>query len=121
MPETCGSVQITRGRVIAAFQVLPPDAGITTLGLAWLLGCPEYPVRAAVSWLALGGLVAVAGEHMRRDRRGKRYGTRLYRWTGREDIQRVARDETARRCQAEQGTQSLAAQWLSRRWVQPCG
>lgn len=117
MSDACGSVVITRGRVIAAFRALPPEEGITTLGLAWMLGCPEYPVRAAVSWLALGGLVAVAGEHMRRDRRGKRYGTRLYRWTGREDIQRVARDETQRRCQAEQPVQALAAQWLSRRWV----
>ncbi len=121
MPNACGSVTITRGRVIAAFRALPPDAGITTLGLAGLLDCPEYPVRAAGRWLALGGLVTVAGEHVRRDGRGKRYGARIYRWTGREDIQRVARDETQRRCQAEQPVQALAAQWLSRRWVQPCG
>lgn len=106
----------TRARVLAAFKALPPEVGITTLGLAWMLDCPEYPVRAAVSWLALGGLVELAGEHRRRDHRGKRYGAKLYRWTGREAIQRVAQNPEARRIVREQDTQQLAAAWLSRKW-----
>ncbi|MBP6582806.1 MAG: hypothetical protein KA204_04955 [Chromatiaceae bacterium] len=107
---------ITRARVIAAFRVLPPASGITTLGLAWCLGCPETAVRAAVSWLVLGGLVELAGEHRRRDRRGKRYGAKLYRWTGRENVARVPQDPEARRFNREQATQRLAADWLSRKW-----
>lgn len=108
----------TRARVLAAFKALPPEVGITTLGLAWMLGCPEYPVRAAVSWLVLGGLVELAGEHRRRDNRGKRYGAKLYRWTGREDVRRVAQDPQARRFNREQeqvaDIASLALAWLSR-------
>ncbi len=106
----------TRSRVLAAFKVLPPDAGITTLGLAWCLGCPEVAVRAAVAWLVLGGLAELAGEHTRRDRRGKKYGARLYRWTGRATVARVPQDPEARRFVREQAPdlQALAASWLSR-------
>ena len=111
-------VMVTRGRVIAAFRALPPDAGITTLGLAWMLDCPEMAVRAAVAWLTLGGLVTVAGEHTRRDGRGKKYGATIYRWTGREAIHRVRRDPEARRFNLEQeqlaDTAALALAWLSR-------
>lgn len=106
----------TRARVLAAFRVLPPEAGITTLGLAWCLDCHETAVRAAVSWLTLGGLVEVAGDHTRKDKRGKRYRARLYRWTGREDIRRVPRDPDDRRRDLEQAPDlaSLALAWLSR-------
>lgn len=82
-----------------------------------MLECPEYPVRAAVSWLTLGGLVEVAGDHTRKDKRGKRYRARLYRWTGREDIRRVPRDPDDRRRDLEQvqvDLASLALAWLSR-------
>ncbi len=58
---------IDRARVLGAFRQLPEGVGITTLGLAWLVQCAEYRVRAAVSWLMLGGLVEPAGEHRRRD------------------------------------------------------
>jgi hypothetical protein len=112
--------QVTREKILEAWRALPEGCGITTLGLAWLAGCTEeHRVRAAVSWLLLGGLVELAGDHWRRDRRGRLYRTRLYRWTGREDIRRVARDEEKRRSEAEvaQDLQKLAASWLSRRWV----
>jgi hypothetical protein len=110
---------ITRSRVLAAFRELPEGAAITTLGLAWLAGCAdEHRVRAAVSWLMLGGLVEDAGTHRRRDRRGRAYACHLYRWTGREDIRRVPQDPQARRFKAEQeqvaDTTSLALAWLSR-------
>jgi hypothetical protein len=110
--------QITRQRVIDGFKALPPGTAISTLGLAWLIGCiEEYRVRAAVSWLALGGLVELAGEHRRRDRRGRSYVCRLYRWTGREEVSRVPHDPRARRFKVEQAgradTASLALAWLS--------
>lgn len=111
---------MTRERVLLAFRELPQGIAITTLGLAWLVGCiEEHRVRAAVSWLCLGGLVELAGEHRRRDRRGRSYRARLYRWTGREEIRRVARDEGERRVTLErdQDMTALAASWLSRRWA----
>lgn len=108
----------TRARVLDAFRTLPPDAGITTLGLAWMLDCPEMAVRAAVAWLTLGGLVTVAGEHTRRDGRGKKYGATIYRWTGRAELSRVSQDPEVRRFNREQqqvaDTASLALAWLSR-------
>jgi hypothetical protein len=110
---------IDRQRVLDAFKALPPGVGITTLGLAWLVGCiQEYRVRAAVSWLALGGLVEEAGQHWRRDRGGRSYRAKLYRWTGRAEIRRVPQDIRARRFEAEQAQQAdiaaLALAWLSR-------
>lgn len=109
---------VTRERVIDAFKALPPGVAISTLGLAWLLGClDEHRIRAAVSWLALGGLVELAGAHPRRDRRGRAYQARLYRWSGREEIRRVPRDESSRRGAAERDVQALACSWLSRRWA----
>ena len=109
---------VTRERVIGAFKALPAGVAISTLGLAWVLGCgAEHRIRAAVSWLALGGLVEPAGEHPRRDRRGRVYLARLYRWSGREEIRRVPRDGASRRQEAERDLQSLAASWLSRRWA----
>lgn len=111
--------QITRQRVIDAFRALPVGTAISTLGLAWLVGCiEEHRIRAAVSWLALGGLVEAAGGHPRQDRRGRRYQAQLYRWTGREAIARVPHDPRARRFAAEQARQpdaaALAMAWLSR-------
>lgn len=109
---------MTRELVLRAFQELPPGVGITTLGLAWLCGCAgEHRVRAAVSWLLLGGLVEAAGDHWRRDCRGRAYRARLYRWTGRAEIRRVARDEIERRGSLEREAAALASSWLSRRWV----
>jgi hypothetical protein len=115
-----GEVTMTRELVLRAFQDLPPGVAITTMGLAWLAGCAEeYRVRAAVSWLMLGGLVEQAGEHWRRDRRGRAYRAKLYRWTGRADIRRVARDEDERRLLAarDPDATALAMAWLSRRWA----
>ena len=110
---------ITRQRVIDAFKALPEGVAISTLGLSWLVGSiEEHRVRAAVSWLALGGLVELAGVHRRRDRRGRSYACRLYRWSGREDVQRVRHDPQARRREREveqrADTASLALAWLSR-------
>jgi len=108
---------IDRQKVLDAFRELPEGVAISTLGLAWLACARECRVRAAVSWLALGGLVEQAGEHWRRDRGGRAYRAKLYRWTGRKVIRRVARDESERRAVAEQDVAALAASWLSRRWV----
>ena len=110
---------ITRQRVIDAFKALPEGVAISTLGLSWLVGSiEEHRVRAAVAWLALGGLVELAGEHRRRDRRGRSYACRLYRWSGREGIRRVPHDRRARRFEVEQEAQvdvaALALAWLSR-------
>ena len=109
---------IDRARGLGAFRQLPEGVGITTLGLAWLVQCAEYRVRAAVSWLMLGGLVEPAGEHRRRDQRGRIYRTRLYRWTGQERITRGPQDREARRVSREQeqvaDTSALALAWLSR-------
>lgn len=118
MPQP-GVDTVTRQRVIDAFKALPPGVAISTLGLSWLVGCiKEHRVRSAVSWLALGGLVELAGEHPRRDRRGRSYACRLYRWTGREEIRRVRHDPQARRREREEVTQvdtaTLALAWLSR-------
>ena len=110
------SEAVTRGRVLAAFAALPPESAITTLGVAWLLGCPEHRVRAAVSWLALGGLLKVVGEWRRKNPRGECYGASLYAWTGEREIRRVARDRTLRQCRREQDVQAIAAEWLSRKW-----
>ena len=105
--------------MIDAFRALPPGVAISTLGLAWLVGCiEEHRIRAAVSWLTLGGLVELAGEHPRRDRRGRRFRVRLYRWTGREAITRVRHSLEDRRREREidqrADTVSLAMAWLSR-------
>ena len=110
---------ITRQRVIDAFKALPEGVAISTLGLSWLVGSiEEHRVRAAVSWLALGGLVELAGVHRRRDRRGRSYACRLYRWSGREDVQRVRHDPQARRREREVEQRAdvgaLAMSWLSR-------
>lgn len=108
----------TRERVLEAFRVLPEGTAISSLGLAWLCGCAEAQARAAVSWLTLGGLVELAGEHPRRDRRGRLYRARLYRWRGRDTIRRVPHDRRARRFEVEQDVQvdvsALALAWLSR-------
>ncbi|MBP8198201.1 MAG: hypothetical protein KAX64_06535 [Chromatiaceae bacterium] len=112
MPEP----RIDRGRVLAAFEALPPHSAITTLGIAWLLRCPEHRVRAAVSWLVLGGVLEVAGEWRRKNLRGEYYGAALYRWNGEREIKRVAQDPRARRLDREQDVQAMAASWLSRKW-----
>lgn len=108
----------TRERVLEAFRVLPEGTAISSLGLAWLCGCAEAQARAAVSWLTLGGLVELAGEHPRRDRRGRRFQVRLYRWTGREAITRVRHRPEDRRREREAVTQvdigAMALAWLSR-------
>jgi hypothetical protein len=111
MPE-----RITRSRVLEAFAALPPEAAITTLGIAWLLNTQEHRVRAAVSWLTLGGVLEVAGEWRRKNPRGEYYGAALYRWNGEREIRRVPQDRTARRFSREQDVQTLAASWLSRKW-----
>ena len=110
---------MTREQVIRAFRALPPGTAISTLGLAWLIGCiEEHRIRAAVSWLTLGGLVELAGEHPRRDRRGRRFQVRLYRWTGREAITRVRHRPEDRRREREEAAQvdvgAMALAWLSR-------
>jgi hypothetical protein len=109
---------VTRQRVIDAFRSLPPGTAISTLGLAWLVGCTEHRIRAAVSWLALGGLVEPAGEHPRRDRRGRAYLARLYRWSGREEIRRVRHRPEDRRRERDEAAQvdvgALALAWLAR-------
>lgn len=111
-------VAMTREQVLMAFQELPTGVAITTLGLAWLCQCAnEHRIRAAVSWLLLGGLVENAGEHWRRDCRGRAYRARLYRWTGKTDIQPVAREVHERWRPLDRDTQALASSWLSRRWV----
>lgn len=108
----------TRERVLEAFRALPEGTAISSLGLAWLCGCAEAQARAAVSWLTLGGLVELAGEHPRRDRRGRRFQVRLYRWTGREAITRVRHRPEDRRREREAVTQvdigAMALAWLSR-------
>ena len=108
----------TRERILEAFKALPPGVAISTIGLAWLCGCGEAQARAAVAWLTLGGLVELAGSHPRRDRRGRAYRARLYRWSGREGIRRVPHDRRARRFESEQDAQvdvaALALAWLSR-------
>ena len=108
----------TRERILEAFKALPPGVAISTIGLAWLCGCGEAQARAAVAWLTLGGLVELAGSHPRRDRRGRAYQARLYRWSGREEIRRVRHDPQARRREREveqrADTASLALAWLSR-------
>lgn len=71
---------ITRAQALAAFRRLPEGCAITTVGLAFILGCPEHRVRGAVSWLAAGGLVVAAGSYPRKDRRGKNYSPRLWAW-----------------------------------------
>lgn len=112
------SVQVTRAGVLQAFKAVPAGAEISTTGLAWLCGCDEHRIRAAVSWLALGGIIELAGKYPRRDRRGRTYRARLYRWSGREEIARVPRDAEDRRRVRELEQQgdamSLAMAWLSR-------
>ena len=119
MPRPAPEDRVTREQVILAFKALPPGAAISTLGLAWLVGCiEEHRIRAAVSWLALGGLVELAGVHRRRDRRGRSYVCRLYRWSGQEEIRRVRHRAEDRRREREQeqlaDVGALAMNWLSR-------
>jgi hypothetical protein len=111
--------RVTRAAVIGAFKALPPGTAISTLGLAWLIDCiEEHRIRAAVSWLALGGLVEMAGEHPRRDRRGRSYACRLYRWSGQEEIRRVRHRPEDRRRERDEAAQvdvgALALAWLAR-------
>lgn len=106
---------ITRAMTLDAFMRLPSGCAITTIGLAWLLSCPEHRVRGAVSWLAAGGLV-VATDAARRDRRGKGYAPKLWSWRGEGEILKLRRDRTERQIVKEADSQALAAHWLSRRW-----
>ena len=119
MPRPAPEDRVTREQVILAFKALPPGVAISTLGLSWLVGCiEEHRIRAAVSWLALGGLVELAGVHRRRDRRGRSYVCRLYRWSGQEEIRRVRHRAEDRRREREQeqlaDVGALAMNWLSR-------
>lgn len=115
MPNTPPG-QITRRLALEAFRRLPPGCAITTLGLAFILDCPEHRVRGAVSWLAAGGLVVDAGRYPRKDRRGKAYSPKLWAWRGQEEIRKLRRDPTERQVVREADVQALAAEWLSRRW-----
>ena len=108
--------EITRIRTLEAFRRLPAGCAITTLGLAFMLECSEHRVRGAVAWLAAGGLVVATGRHQRRDRRGKAYAPRLWSWQGSDEITRVPRNRDTRKAEREADIQTLAAQWLSRRW-----
>lgn len=57
---------------------------ITTSEVAEFLGVPEYPVRAAISWLMAGGFIRQAGSVTRRTRNGHPYIVAAYVWTGRD-------------------------------------
>lgn len=107
---------ITRAQALGAFRRLPVGSAITTVGLAFILGCPEQRVRGAVSWLAAGGLVVAAGRYPRKDRRGKGYAPKLWSWRGEGEIHRLRRDRLERQIVKEADVQALAAHWLSRRW-----
>jgi hypothetical protein len=87
----------------------------STRELAETLGCREYQIRAAVSWLRLGGLVEQCGHAKRRDRGDRAYRVTTYRWTGRADIRRVSRDPDQRR-RDQAPDPGLAMAWLSRAW-----
>jgi hypothetical protein len=108
--------RVTRRRALEAFRRLPEGCAITTIGLAFILDCPEHRVRGAVSWLAAGGLVVATGRFPRKDRRGKAYAPRLWSWRGEEEIRKLRRNPVERQMLREGDVQALAAEWLSRRW-----
>lgn len=94
--------RITREMVLIAFKALPEGAQTTTFRLAQRLGCSEYQVRAAVSWLVLGGQVAEVGATRRADTHGRKYSAKLYQFTGKDEIHRVPRDPYDRRAAQEE-------------------
>lgn len=55
---------VTTETVLAAVKKLPIES-FTTFEIAEDMGVPEYPVRAAVSWLLKGGVIERSGARKR--------------------------------------------------------
>lgn len=88
-------VLVTREHVIQAFQLLPLGTSISTKCLTRRIQqqfneqASERRVRAAISWLVLGGLLEEAGTYPRRDSGKRKYLVKHYRWTGEIKIEPV--------------------------------
>jgi len=106
----------TRNDVINAFRALPDGASTTTKLIARRLGCREYQVRAAISWLVLGNLVAEAGSTIRTDDKNRKYTAKLYTWTGKTEISRVPRDPVDRRIVSDSKNSKTVTCFLCRAW-----
>ena len=66
----------------------------TTTDIAEILGCKEYAVRGAVSWLICGGFVRFHSWHKEREH------VKLYAWSGKSgEITKVRRNIEERRDQ----------------------
>ena len=94
-------MKVTREDVIEVFKQ-HPDESLTTLDIAKHLGKEEYRVRACVSWLVGGGVLVEDGVVQRRDKENRPYQANQYRWTGKEQIERVPQDPNERRLVKEQ-------------------
>lgn len=108
--------RITREDIIEAFKELPDDSVTTTFRIAQRLECDEHQVRAAVSWLVMGGLLFAAGETVRKDSQGRKYTAKLYSFSGDDEIRRVPRDPTDRKIAIESRCSEKVSAFLSRRW-----
>lgn len=108
---------VTRKEILEVFKLLPADESITTQGVAWCLNCSEYRVRACVSWMVLGGILEeVKEQYQRKDREGRPYRVKRYRWTGKSEIGRVPRDPTDRAMLRDQQNQRDIAAFVLKPW-----
>lgn len=109
---------MTREDVIELFKQRPNES-LTTLEISKHLGENEYPVRACVSWLVGGGILEEDGAIQRRDKENRPYLAKQYKWTGKEQIDRVPQDPHERRIAKEQRIRQLNMK-LFKKWIYGC-
>lgn len=107
---------VTREAVLEAFKKLPKGTEISTFRLAMRLECTEYQVRAAVSWLVLGGQLREAGVVRRKDVKGRAYYVKYYVFTGNDEIYRVPRDPVDRQIAREERSAQSRSKLISQAW-----
>ncbi len=76
-------VSIRREAVLELVKRMPMP--LTTKEMARLLGVKEVSVRAAISWLELGGFIKVRCHVIRVYERGNKRKIARWEWTGRDD------------------------------------
>jgi hypothetical protein len=82
-----------------------------------ILDKTERAVRAAISWLVMGGQLKCVGySKKRRDSEGRKYPVKLYKWTGKKEIFRVPQDEEERKISIEQRSFAGVTAFLCKPW-----
>jgi hypothetical protein len=93
--------RLSREEVLAYIKAMQCDQ-FTTKELAEKMAEKEYAVRAAVSWMVMGGILAEVGMVTRRTKDSNLpYRAKAYKWTGRLEVKRVPRSQQDREVEAD--------------------